>query len=178
MALIITNGKVQCPVCKKDIKVGMGGLENFWKQHNPGMSKVCQENLRKKHRADTQLTHQQSQPQIQSFFTKQQKAPVPPTVPTPDHIIAYAIESTLSGNGGIADLVTNPLNTSAIPDMLASDLLAKLKKLISNLLKTLPDVTKIDEIAVFTENIPTNIDRDDAWKFFLDPLLNHFLGFG
>jgi len=62
MALVITNGKVQCPVCKTDIKVGMGGLENFWKQHNPGMSKACQKNLRKKNRADTHCAHQQLQP--------------------------------------------------------------------------------------------------------------------
>jgi len=174
MALVITDGKVQCPVCRTDIKVRMGGLENFWKQHNPGQSKACQENLRKKNREDTQHAHQQSQPQIQTFFTKQQKVLVPPTVPTPDHVIAYAMESTLSGNGGIAD----PSNVSAIPDTLANDLLAKLEKSISNLPKTLPDASETDEIAVFAQNVPIDMDRDDAWEFCLDLLLNRFLGFG
>ncbi len=150
----------------------MGGLENFQKQHNPGMSKACQENLRKKNRADSQHAHQQSQSQIQSFFTKQ-KVLVPPTVPTPDHIIAYAMESTSSRNGCTAD----PLNASAIPDMLANVLLAKLEKTISNLPKTLPNMSETDEIAVFAQNVPTDMDGEDAWEFFLDPLLNRFLGF-
>ncbi len=178
MALVITNGKVQCPVCRKDIKVGMGGLENFRKQHNPGMSKVCQENLRKQNRADTQRAHQCSQPQIQTFFTKQQKDLIPPTVPTPDHVIVYAMESPSSGNGGQDGGIADPSNASAIPNTLANDLLAKLEKSISNLLKTLPDASETDEIAVFAQNIPIDMDRDDAWEFFLDLLLNCFLGFG
>ena len=156
----------------------MGGLENFRKQHSPGMSKACQENLRKKNRADSQHAHQQSQSRIQSFFTKQQKVLVPPTVPTPDRVIAYAMESTSSGNGCTVDPLADPLNASAIPDTLANNLLAKLEKSISNLPKTLPDATETDEIAVFAQNVPTDMDRDDAWEFFLDPLLNCFLGFG
>ena len=151
----------------------MGGLENFRKQHNPGMSKACQENLRKKNRADSQCTHQESQSRIHSFFAKQQKVLIPPTVPTLDRVIAYAMESTLSGNGCIAD----PLNASAIPDTFANDLLAKLEKAISNLPNIFPDASKTDEITVFAQNVPADMDGEDAWEFFLDPLLNRFLGF-
>ena len=68
-------------------------------------------------------------------------------------------------------------NASAVSDLLAKNLLTKLEKSISNLPKTLPDTSDSDEIAVFTQSIPTNMDRDDAWEFLLDPLLNCFLGF-
>jgi len=99
---------------------------------------------------------------------------VPPTVPTPDRVIAYAMESNSSRNSSAA----NPSNTSAISDSLANDLLTKLEKSISNLPKTLPDASEADEIAIFAQNVPTDMDRDDAWESLLDPLLNHFLGFG
>jgi len=105
---------------------------------------------------------------------KQQKLLVPPTIPTPDRVIAYSMESTLSGNSSIAD----PSNTSAISDSLAKDLLTKLEKSISNLPKMLPDASDSDEIAIFAQSVPTDMDRDDAWEFLLDPLLNRFLGFG
>jgi hypothetical protein len=124
--------------------------------------------------ADAQHAHQQSQPGIQSFFTRQPKVLVPPTIPTPDHIIAYAMESTSSRDSGVADT----LNTPAISDKLANDLLTKLEKSIGNLPKTLPAVTEADKIAIFAHNIPTDMDRDDAWEVWLDPLLNRFLGFG
>jgi hypothetical protein len=72
----------------------MGGIQNFLKQHNPGASKACKVNLQKKKKAST---HQQSQPWLQAFFTKQQKVLIPPTVPTTPHMIAYAMESNASG---------------------------------------------------------------------------------
>jgi hypothetical protein len=84
------------------------------------------------------------------------------------------MESSSSGNGCIAD----PLNVSVIPDTLANDLLVKLEKSISDLLKMLPNVSETDKIAIFAQDIPTDMDGDDAWEFFLDPLLNRFLGFG
>jgi hypothetical protein len=84
------------------------------------------------------------------------------------------MESTSSGNSGIAD----PSNASAVSDLLAKDLLTKLEKSISNLPKTLPDASDSDKIAVFAQSVPTDMDRDDAWEFLLDPLLNRFLGFG
>jgi hypothetical protein len=124
--------------------------------------------------ADAQHAHQQLQPGIQSFFTRQPKVLVPPTIPTPGHVIVYAMESTSSRDSGIADT----LNTPAISDKLANDLLTKLEKSIGNLLKPLPAVTEADEIAIFAHNIPTDMDRDDAWEVWLDPLLSHFLGFG
>ena len=156
----------------------MGGLENFRKQHNPGISKVCQENVRKRNLADAQRAHQQSQLRIQSFFTKKAKDLIPPTVPTPDRVIAYARESTPSGNSGMADIRAETLNAPAISDRLANELLTKLEKSISDLPKTLPAVTEADEIAIFTQNVPSDMDRDDAWELLLDPLLNWFLGFG
>jgi hypothetical protein len=84
------------------------------------------------------------------------------------------MESSSSGNSGVADL----LNASTISDSLADDLLTKLEKSISNLPQILPDTSETDEIAVFTQKVPTDMDRDDAWEFLLDPLLNRFLGFG
>ena len=155
----------------------MGGLENFQKQHNPGMSKACQENVRKRDMAEARRAHLRSQPQIQSFFTKQPKVLVPPTVPTPDHVIAYAMELTFSENSGVAR-VADPLNAITISDMLANDLLTKLEKLIGNLPKTLPNASEADDIAAFAQSIPIDMDRDEAWESLLDPLLNHFLGFG
>jgi hypothetical protein len=83
------------------------------------------------------------------------------------------MESTLSRNSSIAD----PSNTSTISDSLAKDLLTKLEKSISNLPKTLPDASDSDKIAVFAQSVTTDMDRDDAWEFLLDPLLNRFLGF-
>jgi hypothetical protein len=38
-------------------------------------------------------------------------------------------------------------------------------------------MSETDKIAVFAQNIPIDMDRDDVWEFFLDLLLNHFLGF-
>ena len=105
---------------------------------------------------------------------KQQKLLVPPTIPTPDHVIACSMELMSSRNSSIA----NPSNASTVFDSLAKDLLTKLEKSISNLPKMLPDASNSDEIAVFAQSVPTDMDRDDAWEFLLDPLLNRFLGFG
>jgi hypothetical protein len=125
--------------------------------------------------ADARLAHQRSQSRIQTFFTKQPKVLVPPTVPIPDRVIAYAMESASSGNSGIA----GPSNACIISDTLADGLLMKLEKSISKLPpNTLPDASETDDIAVFAQNIPTDMDRDDAWESLLDPLLNRFLGFG
>jgi hypothetical protein len=66
----------------------------------------------------------------------------------------------------------------AISDRLANELLTKLEKSISNLPKTLSAVTEADEIAIFAQNVPSDIDRDNTWELLLDPLLNWFLGFG
>jgi hypothetical protein len=40
----------------------------------------------------------------------------------------------------------------------------------------LPEASETDEIAVFSQCVPTELDKEDAWEY-LDPLLNHFLGF-
>jgi hypothetical protein len=70
---------------------------------------------------------------------------------------------TSSRNGCTADPLADPLNVSAIPETLANNLLAKLEKFISNLLKMLPNASKTDEIAIFTQNVSTDIDGEDAW---------------
>jgi hypothetical protein len=109
--------------------------------------------------AEARHTHLQSQPQIQSFVTKQHKVLVPPTVPTQDHVIAYAMKLTLSENSGVAH-VADPLNAITISDMLANDLLTKLEKSISNLPKMLPDVSEADDIAMFAQSVPIDMDQD------------------
>jgi len=43
-------------------------------------------------------------------------------------------------------------------------------------LPDLPDASESDEIAIFSENVPTDLAKDDAWEY-LDPMLNRFLGF-
>jgi len=81
--------------------------------------------------ADAQHAYQWSELQIQSFFTKQQKVLVPPTVPTLDCVIIYTMDASTI-------------------DMLANDLLTELEKSINNLPKTLPNMSEADDIAVFT----------------------------
>jgi hypothetical protein len=147
--------------------VGMGGLPNFWRQHNPGKSKACQLTLEKKNRLDVT---QRSQPSLQSFFTKHQKDLVPPTVPISRRVTAHVIEPTSS----VAKVFTSPL----IPDTLVNNLLTDLKLAISNLPSTHPDATEMEELAIVPQALPTNMDCDDAWEFILDPHLNPFLGFG
>jgi len=55
---VVNDGKVRCPACDKDIKVGMGGVWNFLKQHNPGVSKACKSTLEKKKKANAHLQSQ------------------------------------------------------------------------------------------------------------------------
>jgi len=43
-------------------------------------------------------------------------------------------------------------------------------------LPALPDVSDSDEIAAFSENVPTDLVKEEAWEY-LDPMLNRFLGF-
>jgi hypothetical protein len=57
----------------------------------------------------------------------------------------------------------------------AVNILAALEKAIGNL-PALPEARESDEIAVFSENIPTDLVKEDAWEY-LDPILNRFLGF-
>ena len=149
----------------------MGGIRNFLKQHNPGVSKACQLNLEKKNKASA---HQQSQPGLLSFFTKQPKAAVPSTVPIPVPVIAYAMESVSQLSGphtmGIA-----PRAASLVPNTHTFNILATLEKAVKSL-PALPEASTSDEIAVFSGNVPMDLDKEKAWEY-LDPMLNRFLGF-
>ena len=51
----------------------------------------------------------------------------------------------------------------------------KLEKAIEDL-PVLPDANEGDEITMFSDNIPTDLVKEDAWEY-LDPMLNRFLGF-
>jgi len=151
----------------------MGGVRNFLKQHNPGVSKACQRNLEKKNKAGA---HKHSQPGLLSFFKKQSesKVLVPPSIPMPAPVIAYAMESSSQFSGTYTTGIT-PIMGSLAPDMHAVNVLATLEKAIANL-PVLPDAGESDEIAVFSENVPTDLAKEDAWEY-LDPMLNRFLGF-
>ena len=61
------------------------------------------------------------------------------------------------------------------PNTHAIRILATLEKAVRSL-PVLPDASESDEIAVFSENIPTDLAKEDAWEY-LDPMLNRFLGF-
>ncbi len=152
------------------IKVGMGGLQNLWKQHNPGKSKACQLALEKKNKS--KATHR-SQPGLQNYFTKRLKDLVVPSVPIPHPVIAQVIEPTSS----VADVTVVPPR----PDTLVNNLLADLEKAISDLPSAHPDPTTMENLSIipeFPQALPTNMDRDDVWETILDPYLNRFLGFG
>jgi len=151
----------------------MGSIQNVLKQHNPGVSKICRLNLEKKNKA---IAHQKSQLGLLSFFKKQSgsKVLVPPTIPVPAPVIAYAMESSSQFSGTYTTGIT-PITGSLAPDMRAVNVLATLEKAIENL-PALPDAGESDEIAVFSENIPTDLAKEDAWEY-LDPMLNRFLGF-
>lgn len=64
---------------------------------------------------------------------------------------------------------------SPAPDTHAVNILAALEKAIENL-PVLPDADDSDEIAMFSENVPTDLAKADAWEY-LDPMLNRLLGF-
>ena len=151
----------------------MGGVQNFLKQHNPGVSKACQNNLKKRNKAGA---HQQSQLGLLSFFKKQSESKVliPPRIPMPAPVIAYAMEPGSQFSGTHMTEIT-PIMGSPAPDTHAVNVLATLEKAIENL-PVLPDAGETDEITMFSENIPTNLAKEDAWEY-LDPMLNRFLGF-
>jgi hypothetical protein len=171
--LAINEGKVQCPVCGKDIKVRMGGLQNFWKQHNPRVSKACKSNLERKKKA---AVHQQHQPGLLSFFTKQLRDLVPPTVPTPTCMIAPAMDPA-SSEPHTTHIVSKIASSKrdARPDAHTVNLLMTLERAMSNL-PALPEANETNEIIVFAQHVPTDLAKDNAWEY-LDPLLNRFLGF-
>ena len=147
----------------------MGGVQNFWKQHKPGVSKACKDNLKKSEKA---ATHQRSQPRIQAFFTKPPNPHVPPTVPTPLRVIAYAVKPGSSGPCTMPVVSTVAL---PMPNTHAVSILAMLEN-ATRALPALPKASETDEIAIFSQGVPTELDKEDAWEY-LDPLLNHFLGF-
>ena len=149
----------------------MGGIQNLVKQHNPGVSKACQLNLEKKNKASA---HQESQPGILSFFTKQSKVLVPPTIPMPTPVVAYAIESTSELSGAHATGIM-PRTALLASNTHAIMILVTLEKAIDNL-PALPDACESDEIAMFSGSVPTDLVPEDAWEY-LDPMLNRFLGF-
>jgi len=149
----------------------MGSILNFVKQHKPGVSKVCQLNLEKKNKANS---HQKSQPGIKSFFPMKPKVLVPSTIPMPDPVIAYTMESAPQLSGSHIMGIT-PIPVSSPPNIHAVNILVKLEKAIGSL-PVLPDASEFDEIAMFSGTVPTNLAKDEAWEF-LDPMLNRFLGF-
>jgi hypothetical protein len=168
----IINGKATCPVCGIDIKVGTSGLPNLLKQHNPGKSKVCQYNQKKKADAKTQP----SQPSILSFFTKPKDDLIPPTVPAPSHVIAYAIDPRSSGLESDETPTCSQSNGHVLGSHI-SNILMKLEKVISTLPGPLPNAAATDNLT-FLPTFPTGVDRDDAWEFILEPCFSRFLGFG
>jgi hypothetical protein len=149
----------------------MGGIQNLLKQHNPGGSKACQLNLEKKNKASA---HRKSQPGLLSFFTKQSKDFIPPTIPMPTPVVAYAMESASELSRTHATGI-QPRTALSAPNTHAVDILVTLENAIDNL-PALPDAHESDEIAMFTESVPTNLVKEDAWEY-LDPMLNRFLGF-
>jgi hypothetical protein len=168
----VNDGKVRCPACDKEIKIGMGGIQNFLKQHNLGVSKACKINLEKKKKASA---HQESQRRLQAFFTKQPKVLIPPTVPTPTRVIAYAMESTASESDPRTISRTISMLPN-LPDTHAVNILMTLEKAIDKLLD-LPEATESDKISMFAQHVLTDLAKEDAWEY-LDPMLNRFLGFG
>ena len=62
-----------------------------------------------------------------------------------------------------------------VPNTHTVSVLATLEK-ATRALPILPEANESDEIAAFSQPIPTELAKEDAWEY-LDPLLNHFLGF-
>jgi len=62
-----------------------------------------------------------------------------------------------------------------VPNTRAISILAMLEN-ATRALPALPEASETDEIAIFSQGVPTELDKEDAWEY-LDPLLNHFLGF-
>ena len=128
---------------------------------------------RKRRKLLLTVTHQQTQPGLLSFFMKQPKDLVPPTVPTQTRVIAYTMEVSSSSGPRASNIVSVPAIGSASPP--AINILVKLETVIKNV-PALPDASEANEITAFSQHVPTNLDTDDEWEY-LDPMLNHFLGF-
>jgi hypothetical protein len=62
-----------------------------------------------------------------------------------------------------------------MPNTHAVSILATLEN-ATRALPALPKASETDEIAIFSQGVPTELDKEAAWEY-LDPLLNHFLGF-
>ena len=112
---------------------------------------------------------------IGAYFTKQPKALIPPTVPKPAPVIAYAMESTSQTSQARTHATGITPWTSLALNMHAVNLLVTLENAVTNL-PVLPDASECDEIAVFSGSIPTSLAKEEAWEY-LDPMLNCFLGF-
>ena len=102
----------------------------------------------------------------------------------PLRVVAYAMEPTSSGpsvieptSSGPSVIVSTSSGPTQVPDALVNNILTKLENAIMKL-PNLPEASETDELAVFMQYLPTDMDRDDAWETLLDPLLNRFLGFG
>ena len=149
----------------------MGGIQNVLKQHNPGVSKICRLNLEKKNKA---ITHQKSQPGLLHFFKKEPSVVVPPTVPNLAPVIAYAMES-VSQLSGTHKTGVMPRTASTARNTHTVNILVTLEEAVESL-PALPDAGESDEIAAFSENVPTDLAKEEAWEY-LDPMLNRFLGF-
>jgi hypothetical protein len=121
----------------------MGGLQNFLKQHKPGISKACQLNLQKK---NSMSAYHKLQPCLELFFTKEPKALIPPTILTPLYVVAYAIELTSSKPSVMEPTSSRP---TCVPDMLVNNLLTRLENAIAKL-PNLPETSKMHELAAFT----------------------------
>ena len=153
--------------------MGVGGIQNVLINHNPGCSKACQSNRKKNNKA---IAHQTSQQEIMSFFPKKQKDLIPPNISVPTPVTAYAMESESTFQFSGSHATVNALGTSPPPPNTHTvNILAALERAVRNL-QVLPDTTESDEIAVFSGSVPTDLAKEDAWEY-LDPMLNHFLGF-
>ena len=78
----------------------------------------------------------------------------------PAPVIAYAMESG-SEISGTHMTGISPIRGSPALDTHAVNILAALEKAIENL-PVLPDANESDEIAVFSENVPTDLAKEDA----------------
>jgi len=151
----------------------MGSKQNFLKRHNPGVSKACGLNLEKKNKTSA---HQKSQPRLLSYFPKKPRDNIPPTIPMLTSVIPYAMES-VSQFSGTHTIGTTPITAPSAPNKHTINILAALEKEVECLpLAVLPDASESDEIALFSESVPTNLAKDKAWEY-LDLMLNCFLGF-
>jgi hypothetical protein len=92
-------------------------------------------------------------------------------VPTPTPVIAYDLDP-----GSSVPQITYVIleKSSSAPDTHMLNLPVMLEKAI-NSLPHISEASDSNQLVVFAQGIPTELDKEDAWKF-LNPLLNHFLG--